>query len=346
MKKALVVGGFGMNGRHIIQTLEKEGDWEIVAVARRPPSFRTKAKSISVDLLDRADAEKKLSGLTDVTHIFYAALAGGVEAENTVPNLALVVNSIGVVAPIAKKLKRVVLTQGGKYYGVHLGPHKTPSKETDPRHLPPNFYYEQQDFLTGLQKGKSWELSYVRPEVVLGYARGIPLNCASLIAHYATVCREMGVPLHFPGSAASFNAYNKFTDARLLGRFQVFVATDPKCGNQAFNITNDSGLRWSTVWPFFADYFKVPIGTVMPFDMTLMMPRAAPVWQNVVKKYGLQYDEFGGCDWGFANWFLVRWWDTILEDVKRIQYGFHEVIDTEQSFKDAFDTMRKEKVIP
>jgi hypothetical protein len=66
----------------------------------------------------------------------------------------------------------------------------------------------------------------------------------------------------------------------------------------------------------------------------------------MVKKYGLRQDEFSACDWGFANWLVGRWWDTILEDVKRIQYGFYEVIDTEQSFKDAFDTMRKEKVIP
>jgi hypothetical protein len=251
-----------------------------------------------------------------------------------------------VVAPIAKDLKRVVLTQGGKYYGVHLGAHKTPSKETDPRHLPPNFYYDQEDFLLELQKGASWELSMIRPEVVIGYARGIPLNCASLIAHYATVCREMGVPFHYPGNEASFNAYGKFTDARLLGRFQSFVATDPKCGNQAFNCTNDSGLRWSTVWPFFADYFKVPQGRCLTFDLTMMMNHAAPVWSRVMSKYGLQHDEFSKADWGFAEWCFMRTWDTILEDVKRIQFGFHEVMDTEQSFKDAFDALRREKVIP
>ena len=345
-KKAMLVGGFGMIGRHIIQALEKEGDWEIVGLARRPPSFRTKAKAISVDLLNRADAEEKLSGLTDVTHIFFAGLSGGVAAENTEDNLALVSNSIGVVAPIAKNLKRVVLTQGGKFYGVHLGPHRSPSKETDPRHLPPNFYYDQQDFIANLQKGKSWDFACVRPEAVIGFATGIPLNCASHIAHYATVCREMGVPLNFPGSEASFKAYNRFTDARVLGRFQAFVATNPKCGNQAFNLTNDSGFRWSTVWPFFADYFKVPMGVILPFDVKMMMKESAHIWPRVIKKYGLKVDEFSASDWTFANWFFARWWDTILEDTKRIQYGFYEVIDTEQSFKDAFDTMRKEKVIP
>ena len=103
-KKAMLVGGFGMIGRHIVQALEREGDWDIVGLARRPPSFKTKAKAISVDLLNRGDAEAKLGGLTDVTHIFFAGLSGGVAAENTEDNLALVANSIGVVAPIAKNL--------------------------------------------------------------------------------------------------------------------------------------------------------------------------------------------------------------------------------------------------
>ena len=133
--KAVVVGGLGMIGRNIIQALEADGGWDIVGLSRRPANFETKASFISVDLLDDAGAKEKLAGLTDVTHIFYAGLSGGVEAENVEGNLALVTNSVGVIEPISPSLERVLLVQGGKYYGVHLGPHKTPSKETDPRHL-------------------------------------------------------------------------------------------------------------------------------------------------------------------------------------------------------------------
>ena len=151
--KAVVVGGLGMIGRNIIQALEAEGGWDIVGLSRRPANFETGAAFVSVDLLDDAGARDKLSGLTDVTHIFYAGLSGGVEAENVEGNLALVRNSVGAIEPNSPTLQRVLLVQGGKYYGVHLGPHKTPSKETDPRHLPPNFYYDQQDFIDALQQG-------------------------------------------------------------------------------------------------------------------------------------------------------------------------------------------------
>ena len=47
-------------------------------------------------------------------------------------------------------LRRVVLVTGTKYYGSHLGPFKTPARESDPRHMPPNYYFDQIDWLTGL----------------------------------------------------------------------------------------------------------------------------------------------------------------------------------------------------
>ena len=203
--KAVVVGGLGMIGRNIIQALEAEGGWEIVGLSRRPANFETKATFISVDLLDNAGAREKLAGLTDVTHIFFAGLSGGLEAENVDDNLALVANSAGVIEPISPTLERVILVQGGKYYGVHLGLHKTPSKETDPRTLPPNFYYAQQDFLADLQKGKSWNYTCLRPEAVIGHAEGIPLNTASLVAVYACVCKAMDVPLNFPGAGSGLH---------------------------------------------------------------------------------------------------------------------------------------------
>ena len=61
-----------------------------------------------------------------------------------------------------------LLEQGG----CHLGPYKTPTKEDDPRHMPPNFYYDQQDFLEEFQKGKRWTWSVGRPHAVCGFSSG------------------------------------------------------------------------------------------------------------------------------------------------------------------------------
>ncbi|MBP1933335.1 hypothetical protein J2Z37_003348 [Ammoniphilus resinae] len=60
------------------------------------------------------------------------------------------------VQETSNSLERVLLMQGAKVYGVRLGKYKTPAKETDPRHMPPHFYYNQEDFLRSYQKGKNW----------------------------------------------------------------------------------------------------------------------------------------------------------------------------------------------
>ena len=123
-KRAVVVGARGTTGRNVVEALEAAGGWEVVGLSRGAPGFDTNATFIAVDLEDERDAEAKLSGLTDVTHVFYCGLAGGFEAENIEGNLALVKNSIGILDRIAPGLERVTLTQGGKYYGCHLGPYK------------------------------------------------------------------------------------------------------------------------------------------------------------------------------------------------------------------------------
>ena len=345
--KAVVVGGLGMIGRSITQALEAEGGWDIVGLSRRPPNFETKATFISVDLLDEAGAKAKLAGLTDVTHIFYAGLSGGLAAENVEGNLALVRNSVGVIEPISSSLQRVILVQGGKYYGVHLGPHKTPSKETDPRHLPPNFYYDQQDFIAALQEGKSWHYTCLRPEAVIGHAEGIPLNTASVLAVYAVMCKALDVPLNYPGPEAAFKAFNKFVDGRLVGRCAAWAAFEPKCAGEAFNLTNVSGMRWCNLWPLFTDYFGCKPGVVLPIALADFMADKGPVWDDIARRHQLKKMAFSDLgDWAFSDWIFGRTWDTILEDTKRLQYGFTEAIDTEQNFVEVFDQMRAARMIP
>mgnify|MGYP001388300470 CR=1 FL=1 len=63
-KNAVVVGGLGIIGRHVISALEADGGWNITTLSRRKPDFRTTAKAIQVDLLNRKEAESKLSKTT------------------------------------------------------------------------------------------------------------------------------------------------------------------------------------------------------------------------------------------------------------------------------------------
>ena len=81
-------------------------------------------------------------------------------------------------------------------------------------------------------------------ETVCGFALGNPMNIATVIATYAAITKEFGLPLRFPGKPGAYRAIYQATDADLLARAMVFCATDARAANDVFNITNGDFFRW------------------------------------------------------------------------------------------------------
>lgn len=257
---ALVVGGQGVIGRNLVTHLATLPDWEVIGLSRRGGEPEGNVHYRAVDLLDRDACREKLNNLTQITHIFYAAYQDRPTwAELVPPNLAMLVNVIDAIEPIAPRLQHVSLMQGYKVYGAHLGPFKTPARETDAGHMPPEFNVDQQQFLEQRQKGKAWTWSAIRPSVVCGFALGNPMNLAMVIAVYATISKELGLPLRFPGKPGAYHSLLEMTDAGLLARATIWAATDERCANQAFNINNGDLFRWSEMWPKIARFFDLEV---------------------------------------------------------------------------------------
>jgi nucleoside-diphosphate-sugar epimerase len=163
-KQAIVVGALGVIGRYIVERLLKQDDWSVVGLSRRGADGGPCYRHLCVDLLDQRDANAKLADLSEATHIFYAAFqpstgAAAGYAANIAPNRDMLVNAVTAVDAASPVLRRVVLVTGTKYYGSHLGPFRTPARESDPRHLPPNYYFDQIDWLADFQRGKGWDSS-------------------------------------------------------------------------------------------------------------------------------------------------------------------------------------------
>jgi hypothetical protein len=176
-------------------------------------------RHISVDLLDRKDCQQKLRDLGQITHVIFAAyLERPTALELVETNLALLQNFWDAMEPFADTLKHVTLYQGGKAYGCHLGPFKTPARESDPRYLGVNFYYDQEDFLRKRQEQSNWRWTIMRPEAVSGFAVGNPMNLPMVIAIYATISRELGIPLRFPGTPAAYSVLYQITSGEILAR--------------------------------------------------------------------------------------------------------------------------------
>ena len=166
-RTALVTGASGLAGGYMLAHLLEQGGWDIVAVSRRKPQIAGDYRHIAVDLLDPADCRTKLGPLTNISHLFYLAITERSDPSETASaNANMFFNLVKTVEAAAPTLEHVHLSQGTRWYGNHLGPYKTPTKEDDPRHMPPNFYYDQQDFLEEFQKGKRWTWSVGRPHAV------------------------------------------------------------------------------------------------------------------------------------------------------------------------------------
>ncbi|KGF69773.1 NAD-dependent dehydratase [Hoeflea sp. BAL378] len=349
-KTALILGATGVSGRSLLTHLTSKDDWKVIGASRRAPDFRTSAEHVAVDLSDPADAKRAFAGLKDVTHVFSTAYVSRPDwnwADHRLPNITILKNAIDAIEPVAKGLEHVCLLQGTKYYGQHLGPFKNPAREDDPRHMPPNFYFDQQDLLIERSEGKAWSWSCARPHVICGLALGNPLNLISVLGVYATISKELGVPLRFPGKPGAFETIYQATDAGLLARAMEWMAITPSCAGEAFNITNGDFFRYKHLWPKIADYFGIEAGPPQQIDLVTFMSDKTELWDRIVKKHGLQDNPYARvADWNFANYAFSNDWDVMSDTTKCRKHGFLEFIDTHQMFLDQFDQFRAAKIIP
>ncbi len=347
-RQAVVIGALGVIGRALVTRLTAQGGWDVVGLSRRVPDQETGARHVSVDLLDRADAETRLAELTDATHVFYAAYqARPTFAEEVEPNLTMLRNAVEAIDAVAPGLAHVNLMQGGKAYGCHLGPFKTPAKESDPRHMPPNFYYDQEDWLRATSAQRPWTWSALRPEAVCGFAVGNPMNLTMAIAVYAAICQELDVPFHFPGKPGAYRAMYEVTDAALLAGAAQWAATTDACAGEVFNITNGDTFRWQNVWPVFTDFFGLRAAEPRTISLVDFMANKAPVWDRIVERHGLRpYPYADIVSWGFGDAIFGSDWDIVRSTHKARAYGFSEFIDTEEMFLGLFRQLQADRVLP
>src|SRR5690606_32589824 len=114
--------------------------------------------------------------------------------------------------------------------------------------------------------------------------RSIPL----LIATYASILKEMGEPLMFPGTRKAFQARTQFTWLPMLARSIEWMMTEPGCANQAFNVVNDDPQRWDALWPAIADYFGMPWSVGDGIRLENFPTSHSALWTSMADRHGLR----------------------------------------------------------
>lgn len=351
-RKILVLGGYGVAGTAVVDAA-LTSSWPVVTSSRRgAPAHlldgRPAPQHVSADLLDKSSTADAFAGLTDVTDVVYCTyVETGSNAKAVEPNLAMLANALEALVNAGARLQHVVLMGGGKAYGVHLGQFKTPAKENDPRILGPMFYYDQEDFLKdwGSKHGVAWTV--LRPDGIYGPSIGSPMNLVNGLSVYAAICRELDVPLRFPGNYTTWNTLVEGTDTGILGRATIWALTAETARGEIFNVVNGDVFRWSQLWPVLGTLFDMPVGVPQPMSLTEQMADKAPVWDTVIKKHGLKNTPWSEvAAWPFLDAILNIPYDMIQSSIKIRQAGFHDCIDSHESLKNQVARLRAAKIVP
>lgn len=332
-RHALVLGPTGVAGGAIARLLDADPEWQLTTASRRRIEL-PRSTHLELDLLDPERTNSVFAAAATVTHVVYAAyVERPTMAESVAPNVAMLAHALDALELAGAKLERVVLIGGGKSYGEHLGPYKTPARESDPRHLGPIFYNDQEDLLTerAAERGFTWTV--LRPDIVIGPSLGSSMNLLTTLAVYGALCREAGVPLRFPGTHAAWTALHQVTDADLLAEATAWALTAETAANEIFNVTNGDLFRWQHLWPHLADALDVPTAPPQPMSLAEQLADTDS-----------RYDQL--TSWPFVDAIWSMGFDLVQSTTKIRQAGFTGFRDTEASLPAQLRQLRASGAIP
>jgi len=165
------------------------------------------------------------------------------------------------------------------------------------------------------------------------------------IAVYAAILKELGEPLRFPGSA--WRTLYQVTESSHFAEAALWAATEPRCANEAYNITNGDYFRWCHVWPRIAEVFEMPAAEPRPVSLVESMKDKAGLWEAMGEKHRLQpyrFDELVA--WPFGDYVFSCNWDVMSDLTKSRLHGFHRVVDSEEMFVRLLRRFREERIVP
>jgi len=352
----VIAGATSVATQKLIDIVRATPGWGVVGLCRNPPAQQTPGvRYVAADLMDAESCRRAVQDV-GATHLVYAARAthtlytamkpnAKVGVENADPNAQMLRNI--TLACENPSLRHVHALAGTKWYGLHIGPFPTPARESAPGHMPPNFYFDQRNFLIEQSARGNWTWSTSRPGVISGVHEGGAPNLLSTLGVYAAICKRAGLPLDFPGKALAYTSLLEITDAGQLAQSIFWMLNAPQAQNQDFNVTNGDLFRWQTVWPRLAAHFGMQPGVVRSMPLVQWMADKGPVWDAIVKEHGLKplpIDKVAS--WGFADFTLNYDYDVISSMTKIRQAGFHGIVDSEDMMVAQLSELRDKKILP
>ncbi|CAF1395772.1 unnamed protein product [Rotaria sordida] len=212
----------------------------------------------------------------------------------------------------------------------------------------------QEDLIKEYAQKNHWNYVITRPNVIIGVSKGNFMNFAVSLAIYATIQKEKGEPLIFPGSEIAWNAILDHSSALTNARFQLWSSTNEKTANQVFNIHNGDKVQFRAIWPKIEEYFGFPHyeqkfsedKTVSNLFLPEYMSKHKELWHQIAKRYNIDEAAFEYTTWMFTHNVVNISFNAEGDLSKARKYGWTTTTDTAASYIECFDKLKKMKIIP
>jgi nucleoside-diphosphate-sugar epimerase len=354
----VVAGASGIVGAAAAAHFAGRG-FRVTALSRRAPLPTPGVQHHRVDLLDAGASAALAKELGDATRLVYAALhekpglvAGWREPDQIDANDRMLRNLLAPLERAAPRLRHVTLLQGTKAYGAHVRALPVPAREgRDEARDVANFYWRQEEWLRGAQRGRAWHFTILRPQIVFGLAVGAAMNLIAALGVYAALRRAQGLPLAYPGGTAPLL---EAVDADLLARAIDWAGACEGARGEVFNVTNGDVFVWSEVWPALADAFGMSAGGAEPERLADALPPRAAEWDALRERFGLAAPPlaaFVGESLHYADFCLAAGIQhplppALVSTVKIRRAGFGEAVDTEAMLRKWVAAYQDAKLLP
>ncbi|KAI9027985.1 hypothetical protein DFJ74DRAFT_661387 [Hyaloraphidium curvatum] len=331
---------------------------------------------VEADLLgasvDELAAKFKEGGVGEATHLYWGAYyfpkEGWGSKEETEANELMFDKCLRATLACTKKLDRVLLQLGAKWHVRDPFP-QLPFREED---SPPNvplapFYNAQLEIAKKLAREHGFSWTVTLPLAVIGATRQTAMTLATSLAVYILTLKTLGMPPIFPGSAALWNSVQDCTAADILAELNVWASLEPGAAGQILNAHNGDVFSYRVLWPKWCAYFGYPrdqliLGDDMEPHLTkekgkLTVSAVQQITEDMAREAWAKIaaaDPSVAPDGYRAGWESFWFVDAqlgfeinlVYSPTKLRKLGWNGYRDTEESFFDVFDRLRKDGVLP